>query len=184
MKRRTPFAVLLVAAVVAAVLPQSAVAGPERLLAPASACPGQGDPDAPSAVQARAMHCLTNFARRGHGLPVLVAAAVLDRAAAQKSADILRCDEFSHEACGRPFTYWMERFGYLRSCGGAGENIAWGNGELGSPRKIFAAWMRSSGHRQNILGSFDQIGIGLRVGSLEGVAGAHVWTQDFGSHDC
>ena len=158
--------------------------GSARLLAPVSACPGQGDPDAANAVQVRAMHCLTNFARRGRGLPVLAAAPVLDRAAGRKSADILRCDEFSHEACGRPFTYWLERFGYLRNCGGAGENIAWGSGELGSPRRIFAAWMRSPGHRENILGSFAQIGIGLRVGSLEGIAGAHVWTQDFGSHDC
>jgi uncharacterized protein YkwD len=158
--------------------------GSERLLAPASACPGQSDPAAPSALQVRAMRCLTNFARRGRGLPALAAAPVLDRAAAHKSADILHCDEFSHEACGRPFTYWMERFGYLRNCGGAGENIAWGNGELGSPRRIFDAWMHSSGHRENILGDFEQIGIGLRVGSLEGVGGAHVWTQDFGSHDC
>ena len=158
--------------------------GAARLIAPVSACTGQTDPGAPNAAQVRAMRCLTNFARRGRGLPVLAAAPVLDRAATQKSADILRCDEFSHEACGRPFTYWLERFGYLRDCGGAGENIAWGNGELGSPRKIFGAWMRSPGHRENILGSFEQIGIGLRVGRFEGVAGAHVWTQNFGSQGC
>ena len=154
------------------------------LIAPAAVCPGQADSGAPIATQVRAMYCLTNFARRGNGLADFGAARALERAAAHKSADILRCDEFSHEACGRPFTYWIERFGYLGSCGGAGENIAWGSGELGSPRKIFAAWMRSPGHRENILGPFAQIGIGLRIGALEGVGGAHVWTQDFGSHDC
>ncbi len=128
------------------------------------------------------MHCLVDFARRGRGLPAYAASAVLDRAAAHKSADILRCGEFSHEACGRPFTYWMERLGYP-ACG-AGENIAWGSGRLGDPGSIFRSWMRSQGHRENILGPFEEIGIGLRSGSLEGYGGAHVWTQNFGSRDC
>jgi uncharacterized protein YkwD len=48
-------------------------------------------------------------------------------------------------------------------------------------RSIFTSWMRSEGHRENILGSFSQVGIGLRVGGLEGYEGAHVWTQQFGS---
>ena len=39
--------------------------------------------------------------------------------------------------------------------------------------------MPSTGHRENILGRYRQIGIALRVGGLEGVPGAHVWTQDF-----
>src|SRR3954453_22649124 len=71
----------------------------ERLLAPTSACPGQSDPGAPKTVQVRAMRCLTNFARQGRGLPLLARAPALDRAAVHKSADILRCEEFSHEAC-------------------------------------------------------------------------------------
>ena len=37
------------------------------------------------------------------------------------------------------------------------------------------------GHRENILGSYGQIGIGLRVGGLDGHGDAHVWTQHFGS---
>ena len=87
----------------------------------------------------------------------------------RKAADILRCDEFSHEACGREFTYWIERFGYLGGgCWRAGENIAWGTGSVGSVRAIFRAWLHSSGHRENILGPFTQLGIGLRVGKLEG----------------
>jgi uncharacterized protein YkwD len=158
----------------------AAAAGPERLLAPVSACPDQTNPGAALGVQVRAMRCLTNFARREeHGLPVLGDAPGLDRAARHKSADILRCEEFSHEACGREFTYWIERSGY-RGCALA-ENIAWGSGGLGSVRPIFRAWMHSPGHRENILGPYEQIGIGLRVGRLEGNARAHVWTQDFGA---
>ena len=46
---------------------------------------------------------------------------------------------------------------------------------------IFSAWIHSPGHRENILGPYRQIGIGLRVGGLEGYGGAHVWTQEFGA---
>jgi len=148
------------------------------LIAPASACPDQTDPGAPPAAQVKAMRCLTNFARRGRGLPPLAASAPLNGAASHKSADILRCDEFSHEACGREFTYWVERSGYRGGC--LAENIAWGSGPLGSVRSIFSNWMRSPGHRENILGPYAEIGIGLRVGRLDGYGGAHVWTQSFG----
>jgi uncharacterized protein YkwD len=148
------------------------------LIAPVSSCPDQTDPGAAPAAQVRAMRCLTNFARRGRGLAPLAASAPLNGAATHKSADILRCGEFSHEACGREFTYWIERSGYRGGC--LAENIAWGSGPLASVRSIFRNWMHSAGHRRNILGPYVEIGIGLRVGSLEGYGGAHVWTQDFG----
>lgn len=128
---------------------------------------------------------MTNYARERRGLQALGGARALDRAGARKAADILRCDEFSHEACGRDFTYWLRRFGYTRGgCWRAGENIAWGNGSLGSVRAIFRAWLHSPGHRGNILGEYTQLGLGFRVGTLEGNHGAHVWTQEFGSHSC
>ncbi len=182
MKGRSALAILVVAVSAAGAFTQvspARAAGLEWLIAPASVCPNQTDPAARPGVQVRAMRCLTNFARRGRGLPVLAPTAALERAAGHKSADILRCDSFSHEACGREFTYWIERFGY-DGCTSA-ENIAWGTGGLGSVRAIFRAWMHSSGHRENILGPYEEIGIGLRIGSLDGNAGAHVWTQDFGS---
>jgi uncharacterized protein YkwD len=173
MKRRAaPMALPL--ALVAAALALPAVTG-----ASLSSCSTKAALNAPSAVQERAMLCLVNRARRDRGLRELSVADALIRAADRKSADILRCDSFSHEACGREFTYWIERFGY-GGCGSA-ENIAWGNGSFGGVRAIFRAWMRSPGHRENILGPYEQVGIGLRIGSLEGSAGAHVWTQDFGA---
>jgi uncharacterized protein YkwD len=105
------------------------------------------------------------------------------RAADGKSADILRCDEFSHEACGREFTFWIDRVGY-RYCSAA-ENIAYASGSYATPpRTIFNLWMNSSGHRRNILGSYRDIGIGMQVGTLGNIDGAHVWTQEFGSRDC
>jgi uncharacterized protein YkwD len=147
-----------------------------------AACPGQGNGAAPAATQERAMLCLVNRARNARGLAPLSALGSLARAADRKSGDVLRCDEFSHEACGREFTYWMSRFGY-HGCT-EGENIAWGSGSLGTPISIFRAWMHSQGHRENILGPYEDTGIGLRTGSLEGHAGAHVWTQEFGTRNC
>jgi uncharacterized protein YkwD len=106
----------------------------------------------------------------------------LDRAAAHKSRDVLRCDEFSHEACGRPFTYWMSRFGYQGCL--EGENLAWGTGRYATPRAVFRMWMRSPGHRENILGPYQDTGLGLQLGTLEGFHGSHVWTEEFGSRGC
>jgi uncharacterized protein YkwD len=91
-----------------------------------AACSGQGDADASAAAQEKAMLCLVNRVREGRGLAPLSAPSLLARAADRKSADILRCDEFSHEACGREFTYWFDQVGY-RGCR-EGENIAYASG--------------------------------------------------------
>jgi uncharacterized protein YkwD len=153
------------------------------LVAPTSACPNQTDLGDSAAVQEQAMRCMTNFARRHDGLGQFGNAAALDRSATRKTGDILRCDSFSHQACGRQFTYWMQRSGYLAArCWRAGENIAWGTESEGTVRSIFVAWLHSPEHRANLLGRYSQIGIALSVGDLEGHRGAHVWTQDFGSH--
>jgi uncharacterized protein YkwD len=150
--------------------------------ASAASCAGQGNAGAPAAAQERAMLCLVNHARVNRGLEPLAAPAVLARSAGRKSGDILRCDEFSHEACGREVGYWPEQFGYG---GCVGENIAYAIGRTATPRAIFRLWMNSQGHRENILrSSYDDIGIGLQVGEIEGFAGAHVWTQQFGIRDC
>lgn len=185
MTRKIKFAISLLALAAAMVAPVSADADLSRLIAPTSACPDQRQAGAPLGVQLRAMRCMTNFARHASGLAPLTAVAPLTRAASHKAADIIACHEFSHEACGREFTYWMERFGYLGGgCWRAAENIAWGSRDFASVRAIFRSWIGSTGHRENILGPYAQIGIGLQRGNLEGSRGAHVWVQEFGSHAC
>ena len=164
--------------VAAAVSPAMLVFAPVAAHAAAS-CPGQNDAGVAAAVQEKAVLCLVNRARTGRGLAPLAAARSLAKAADRKSADILRCDEFSHEACGREFTYWFEQVGYS-GCR-EGENIAYASGSYATPRTIFRLWMNSAGHRRNILGPYEEIGIGLRIGTLDDVADAHVWTQEFGS---
>jgi len=128
------------------------------------------------------MLCMTDFARAQAGLAELATAEELEQSAGDKGGDILRCDSFSHFACGREFTYWMRQTGYISSqCWRVGENLAWGTDGYGTVRSIFRAWMNSPGHRENILGDFTQVGISLRVGTLEGQPGTHVWAQHFGS---
>ncbi|HVQ58154.1 MAG TPA: CAP domain-containing protein [Solirubrobacterales bacterium] len=153
------------------------------LIAPAVTCPGQTGLDAPAAAQEQAMRCMTDFARAGSGLAPFGDSALLDSSAIAKAGDVLRCDDFSHFACGREFTYWIEQSGYYgEGCWRAGENLAWGGGEYGTVRSIFEAWMASPAHRQNILGEYTEMGIDLELGDLEGHRGAHVWAVHFGSH--
>jgi len=129
------------------------------------------------------MLCLINQARAKAGLLPLEPVAELAASAEEKADDLLTCDEFSHNACGREFTYWIREGGYLSGdCWRVGENLAWGSGEYSSVMEIFRAWMHSPEHRRNILGDYRQTGIDLEVGSLEGLRGVHVWAQHFGTH--
>ena len=146
-------------------------------------CPTHVALDAPPAVQEQAMMCLINQVREQYREAPLQPVAQLDESAAEKSADILSCGLFSHEACGREFTYWIRASGYLDAeCWRVGENLAWGTGEYGTVESIFHAWMHSETHRENILGNYTQTGIALEVGSLGNLDGVHLWAQHFGSH--
>jgi uncharacterized protein YkwD len=173
--------ILTVLSLFASLTATASAAGGE-LIAPAAAC-DQVRLDAPVAAQERAMLCMTNFAREHYGENTLEDTPALEESARDKAHDILRCDSFSHYACGREFTYWIRASGYLSSqCWRAGENLAWGAEDFGTVKSIFRAWMASPTHRENILGNFDQIGIDLQTGNLEGLSGTHVWAEHFGSH--
>jgi uncharacterized protein YkwD len=149
----------------------------------ATACPAEVRLDAAATIQEQAMLCLTNRARANAGLVPLEPAPDLAASAEEKADDLLACDEFSHNACGREFTYWIREGGYLSGdCWRVGENLAWGSGEYSSVTEIFRAWMHSPEHRRNILGDYRQTGIDLEVGSLGGLRGVHVWAQHFGTH--
>ncbi len=154
-----------------------------KLIAPPAACPGQTKLEASAASQERAMLCLVNHARVKAGLARLAKSPELDNSARKKSRDILRCDSFSHFACGREFSYWIRASGYLQTeCWRAGENLAYGTGSLSTVRAVFRGWMGSPDHRANILGDFSQTGLELITGTLDGFAGTRIWTEHFGSH--
>lgn len=153
----------------------------DSLLAPASACPGQTDTRRSVDDQEWTMRCMHNHVRSKRGLPYLSTRSQLMGAAGSKSADIVRCQDFAHEACGRDTFYWTTRSGYTIGCWGAGENIAWGAGSLGSVRAIMSAWLHSDPHRQNLLKSrYRDKGVGLVKGTFKGYPGSQVWTVQFG----
>lgn len=129
------------------------------------------------------MRCLIGEVRERYGLPPLAQSAALDESAVAKSSELLRCNKFSHTACGREFSFWIHESGYMSAeCWQVGENLAWGVGRQGTVASIFRAWMRSAAHRKNILGDYEETGIHLRVGQLGNQTGVHLWTQHFGSH--
>lgn len=162
----------------------SAVGQPTaRQTALKGSCPTGVGLDAPIVAQESTMLCLIGEARERYGLPPLTPSTTLEGSAIAKSRDLLRCNEFSHTACGREFSFWIREGGYMSAeCWRVGENLAWGVDGQGSVASIFRAWMRSDTHRENILGDFEETGIDLRVGQLGGLTGVHIWTQHFGSH--
>ena len=136
---------MFVLGVVAAALAfSSAPTGPTTstgALAPRTACRGQAARKAPPAVQIRALSCLINWARRHGGQPALRRSAVLDHSAGLRAAEIRRCQDFSHTPCGQPFIAVFQLVGYPLAS--VGENLAWGQGRLGTARSAMASWLAS-----------------------------------------
>ncbi|MDA0178761.1 CAP domain-containing protein [Solirubrobacter phytolaccae] len=128
--------------------------------------------------------CLTNAERRLHDLTPLRENPKLRKAALGHSSDMVRRSYFSHTApSGTTFVDRIVRAGYTERNDGwsLGENLAWGTGDLGTARGVHEAWMRSSGHRANILkAAYRELGIGIQPGvPKDGNVGA-TFTTDFG----
>ena len=95
---------------------------------------------------------------------------------------MIRRDYFSHDTKGRDEDACerLRRDGYRwQACA---ENIAGGAGSYGEPGNTMRRWMKSSGHRRNILdGKLKEVGIGTYTGTYKGTNGVTVYTVDFGS---
>jgi uncharacterized protein YkwD len=150
------------------------------VLAPRTACQGQADLKALPAVQIHALRCLINWARRHGGQPALRRSSELDRSAALRAGEIRRCQDFSHTPCGEPFIAVFQLVGYPMSS--VGENLAWGQGRLGTARTAMASWLASPEHRQNLFGaSWRDLGLArVHAGSLFGRPNVIVWVAQFG----
>ena len=107
-------------------------------------------------MQEQKMANLLNQDRKNNGLGALTLDAELCRIARIKSADMRDNRYFAHESptYGR-VGEMLRHFGYRFSA--AGENIA----HHANVDKAQAAFMSSQGHRQNILGSWTKMGIGI-----------------------
>jgi uncharacterized protein YkwD len=136
-----------------------------------------------AAVRA-AILCLHNRIRAGRGLPALRENARLRRAAVGHSNDMVSRGFFDHTAPGG--STMVDRImasRYVTPDVGwsLGENLAWGTGNLATPREIMKAWMDSPGHRANIVKrSYREVGIGVVTGTPSDGADGATYTADFG----
>lgn len=112
--------------------------------------------------------------RAARGLPKLRRDARLVLASQAHVRDLMSRDMFEHgdvESRMHRFAARGPRFG---------ENIAWGVGDSGSARSIVARWMRSAGHRANLLRpGWRRVGVGVAAGTFSGHAGVRLVAATF-----
>lgn len=131
--------------------------------------------------------CLVNRERTSRGLPALRLHPLLTQASAAHSRDMVERRYFEHDSPdGRSVGDRLRDIGYARGRSvSTGENIAYGVGGKATPRSIVEAWMRSPGHRADILRpAFTEIGIGVALGLPRPPGGdeadSATYTTDFG----
>jgi uncharacterized protein YkwD len=115
----------------------------------------------------------TNAARIRAGCEKLRVSRSLAKAAEAHSAEMARRDFFSHTgANGSRFTQRAKRAGFTAQP--MGENIAWG---YKNAEGVTRGWLRSPGHRKNMLNCRSTL---IGVGAVRNSDGVLYWTQEFG----
>jgi uncharacterized protein YkwD len=154
-----------------------------------SACARYGDTAASNLTHrqaAKAVRCLLNRRRAHHDLRPLSMDRRLARAAQRHTRYTKKHKCFSHQCKGEAsLERRLRRVHYLTNDlkkWAIGENIAWGGGDLATPKAIVNAWMHSSGHRHNILDrQFRDLGVGFVHGiPSDPNANGAIYTTDFG----
>lgn len=113
---------------------------------------------------------LTNVERLNTGLPALSLDPELNRSAAAKCADMARYGYWSHANPNGTGQWATFPAGYSQ----AGENLAKG---FTDETVIMDAWMDSPTHRENILGSYDEVGFASCIGKTQGLITVQHFTQ-------
>jgi uncharacterized protein YkwD len=131
--------------------------------------------------------CLLNAERSKRGLKPLKANSKLRKAAERHSRNMVADGFFDHVSpSGSTMVDRVRKAGYMKPgrAWSLGENIAWGTGDLSTPRATMRAWMNSPGHKANILRrNFREIGIGIDLGApvrLRASESGATYTTDFG----
>ncbi len=114
-----------------------------------------------------------NAERDRRGFPPLAVSPELVAAAEAHARDMADRRKMAHKGGdgSSPFDR-MKRQGYAFRA--AAENVASGFDDVGS---VMAGWMRSPGHRRNILGPYHEIGVGRAIAG----DGAAYWCVTFGT---
>lgn len=163
----------------------AALAAPSGALADDCAGADLQPTDANLTQVAQATLCLLNVQRGAAGLAPLSEQAQLDQASMAYSRLMVQESFFAHVAPdGRQLTDRLTDAGYLGPPGSwvVGENIAWGESYLATPREIMKAWMNSAGHKANILSpDYREVGLGIATGVPSSSNGGATYTTDFGS---
>ena len=126
--------------------------------------------DSQTEAYARQVAGIVNRERAANGLAPLKYSEKLSEAALVRAEEIQSVFSHTRPNGTRCFTAVTEAGISYRS---VGENIAYGQR---TPEEVMNSWMNSSGHRANILGSYDYIGVGITYRN-----GTYYWTQFFAS---
>jgi uncharacterized protein YkwD len=149
------------------------------LHAVASSCAGATSSGGDTHAQLEAMYCGVNVVRRTYHLHVVRGNGPLNRSSLFKADAVRRCG-FSHTPCGMSFTYTFRRAGYLPARS-FGENLAWGQSDLGSPVQTLRMWLNSPPHRANLLSAeWRDLGIAVERGHIFGHDAVALWVMEFG----
>ena len=155
------------------------VSDASALQAVASSCAGATTADGDGHSRLEAMYCGINMVRHTYGLGAVRGNGPLNRSALMKADAVRRCG-FSHTPCGMSFARTFQRAGYLPARA-FGENLAWGQSNLGSPLNTISMWLHSPAHRENLLARrWRDLGIAYERGNMFGRDGVSLWVMQFG----
>jgi uncharacterized protein YkwD len=129
----------------------------------------------------KALLDLLNKARAEAKLPAVRPNAILCKIARAHSQNMLKQKKLSHELDGKKVKHRARDAGYDYRV--IAENVAFGEseGDPIKPAEIHDGWMKSPGHRKNILDRrYEEVGLGV---AYDRKAGVYYFTQVFGTLD-
>ena len=154
--------------VMVAMLALSSAAMPNALSTPYTAHASANYANTQIESYARQVAGIVNRERAANGLSPLKYSDKLSEAALVRAEEIQTVFSHTRPNGTRCFTAVTEAGINYSS---VGENIAYGQR---TPEEVMNSWMNSSGHRANILGSYEYIGIGVTYKN-----GTYYWSQFF-----
>lgn len=121
-------------------------------------------------AMAREVFDLVNAYRIANGREALKYNDTLNEVAMKRSEELSRSYSHMRPDGTKCFTLYKQN-GYRYSA--AGENIAYGQK---TASEVFEAWKQSERHRKNMLGDYEEMGVGVYQAN-----GVYYWSQNFGT---